>query len=271
MLSTRSLLGLAIPLFGAACTAPLRPDRAPVLSHRFALSVGGEAFGDYDTDVRLDSDNGKVGTDIDLEDDLGFDTSGRVLRLDAEARLADRHGLTLSFFQIERGATWSLDREISFGDKVFGIEAEVSSDLDLTVAKFAYRYFFLVRERMELAASLGLHTLDYDVSINAKQVDESEDGDALAPLPVLGLNGAYALGERTRISLTGEVFAIEFEGSKGSLVDARLTLDHDFGEHWGVGFGYNRFGLDLDVDRSRFDGELGWQYDGLLFYLRALF
>jgi len=271
--SIRILLGSlcgALSMLLVGCRG-LPDHRAPVLDHTLAMSVGGQLLDNYRTGVRFASGSGSIGTDIDAEDDLGFDSSSEVLRLDIDWRIANRHGLSLSYFDVSRRTSRQIDTEIRFGDVVFPINTEVSARFAFSVIKLAYRYLLVARERWDLGLSLGIHALDLSFGLEATGIGQADEANALAPFPVLGLYGAYALNDKTRLALVGEVFAIEVDDSSGRLLDARLNLDYDVGDHWGVGIGYNAFDLDVDLEESGFAGSLGWRYDGVLIYVRGLF
>lgn len=265
-------LTLLVSLLGAApgCLGPpALEERHAVLDRRFSLAVGAQLLSDFDSEIRLDSDSGR-GTTIDLEDGLGVESSVQVLRVDADWRISPRHGLNFSFFEIDRQGTRRIDEEIRFGDVVFPIDAKLDTDTKIGVLKLAYRYFFSVGERHEIAASFGFHTMDMNFELASGLLDREEDADAVAPLPVVGVTGAYALGQRTRVMAIGEFFALEFDDFDGYLGDIRVTLDHDLSKHFGVGIGYNRFDLDVDLEASDFSGAVDWGYNGLMLYLRGL-
>ena len=247
------------------------PDhRAPVLDHTLAVSVGGQLLDNYETGIRLSTSSGSVGTDIDMEDDLGFDGSSEVLRLDADWRIAGRHGLSLSYFDVSRRASKLITTEIRFGDVVFPINTELSARFAFSVIKLAYHYLVVARERWDLGLSLGFHALDLSFGLEATGIGRTEEADALAPFPVIGLYGAYALNDRTRLALVAEAFALEIDDNSGTLIDGRLNLDYDVSNHWGIGIGYNLFDLGVDLEESNFLGSLGWRYDGVLIYVRGL-
>ncbi len=112
---------------------------AEIGSERFVISLG--AFiTDRDTSTRVDSSTLGRGTTIVLEDDLGLDSSQTVFRIDGHFRIAERHRLDFSVFDLSRDSTWTIDQNIQYGDEVFLADTTIDSNFDLNIYKIAYTY-----------------------------------------------------------------------------------------------------------------------------------
>lgn len=237
-------------------------------SERGGISLG--AFiTDRNTEGRLDSDTLGLGTVIDMEDDLGMDSSDTVVRLDGYYRFNPRHRIDYSVFDLSRDATATIDTSIQFGDEIFDINSTVFSEIDLTVYKIAYTYSFLQRNNGYMGVTGGLYVLSTGISINEPSTGQFESDDLTAPLPVIGLRGDYRLTPRFMFRSSAELFAIEFDNVEGSLVDIYIGLDYHFHDNFAVGLGYNYVSLDVDADGSEFKGALDWTYEGVV--LKALY
>ena len=270
---------MAVPLLAAlaastGCAAPDEIVEAPW--HRAQLSFGGAVIGDFDTSIRLDSATLGRGAEIDFENDLGFDSSSSVFRLDAYYRFDRRNRVDFSYFDIQRSSGRTISETIQFGDVVFPVNVAVSSEFDTAVFKLAYRYTFLPQENYEVGASIGLHTLLLKTSINANNIGVSEEFSQPAPLPVVGLHGAYRLADDWLLSADAEMFYISLPDVggvelSGYLVDARLNLEYDLFDNVGLGVAYNPFimSVDMEKDAAALDAEYGYQ--GVLVYLRTFF
>src|SRR6185503_12517852 len=78
------------------CIGPLLPLAAsaqPAADRERASIVLGAFITDRQSNTRLDSDSGGDGTDIDMEDDLGLESSTNVARLGGYVWLGRRHRL----------------------------------------------------------------------------------------------------------------------------------------------------------------------------------
>jgi hypothetical protein len=233
---------------------------------KFSISVGA-FFTELDSQTRIDGE-ANSGTDVDLESDLGLDRSDKVIRVDAYWRFAEKHRLDFSTFDLSRSATKLIERDIVWDDTTYPVSAEVDTTLDLAIYKAAYTWEFLKRGRSFLGATIGVYVADLGVSISAEAIGSSESDDVTAPLPVVGLRGEYRFAERWSIRGSAEVFIIEYGDYDGSLYDLFAGVDFSVTDNIAIGVGINSVQLDVGVSKSGFQGDLNWQYDGALAYLK---
>lgn len=267
-----SSIGVLLLLGLAACGAPawskegVKPS--PNLYRRAGLDAGVAVLGNFDTTFQVTGDAG-AGAILDLEDLLGVDDDSTVARVDAFWSFSPRHRIDVSAFNIQRSGTQEvLGDDIEVGDVTIPAGA-VKTSLDTLVVKAAYRYNFVADTRTTIGASIGLHTLGIDFDIESQGFDVSESFRATAPMPVVGLHGAYALSEHWKLVASAEIFQIDLGFAGGFLADNRLAIEHDPFEHFGWGLAFNGFQLDADVEDGSLDADLEYAYQGLFLYLRA--
>jgi hypothetical protein len=222
-----------------------------------------------DTNARFDAASGS-GTDVDLEDDLGFDSSKTVGRLSGYYWLNTRHRLDFSLFNYSRDAEKRIERTIDFGDETFEIDTVVTASADVSVFKAAYTFAPVVRERGDFGITAGLYTAKLDFTLASRQSASEETGDLTAPLPVFGVRGRFAISERVSLGGAVELFAIDTGEFGGRLSDSYLGVDYTFNDRVGVGVAYNLVSMAVDADESGdgFRGELDWGYDGYMLYVK---
>jgi hypothetical protein len=160
--------------------------RADALDDTFALSLG-TFFLDTHTTVRADGSlvaGGAVvpGTAIDVERDLGIDNKTS-FRLDGYWRFLERHKIRLMYFDENRSAARSLNKEIIFGGETYPINTEVEARLDTVVTALAYEYAFLRGEHYELSGSIGIHELYFKFKLTAigQNINVEQTGTARLP------------------------------------------------------------------------------------------
>lgn len=267
-------------MLGVAHAAEESPasDRNP-LEAKFIVDVG-YFFMSTDMRVRVDGNNTEqVGSDINYDDTFGIGDFDR-FRVDGLWRFKPRHLLSAMYFQNNRHATRSIEREVNFGDETFPIGATVDASSDLTVAQLSYEYAFLQAQNYELAGGIGVHYVDMGLGLNAtlsaagNQTSRRADARAstAAPLPVLGLRWMWRLPHNFYVAAKMQYFYIEFDPYKGSLTDLKATVTWQPTDHFGVGLGYNDFGFRFDINsRHDFDGRLRWNYGGALAFATFMF
>ncbi len=218
--------------------------------------------------ARLDSTQGP-GTDIDLEEDLGMETSLTVARIDGYYWITPRQRLDLSLFDLSRTSTKQIDRMIDFGGEIFNVNTVVASEADLTILKAAYTFAVVDRERGFLGITAGLYVASTLLSLSEATLGTAKSEDLTAPLPVIGLRGEYEITDKISLRGAGEWFRIDTGGVSGSLNDIYVGVDYGFNERMAVGLAYN--GVSMNIEASKtvgFEGTLDWGYDGFLLYFK---
>jgi hypothetical protein len=237
---------------------------------KFALSLG-VFFTDRETDTRFDSSAGSPGSNLDLEEELGLDKSDTVFRVDGRYRFANKHQINFSAFDLSRTASVQIQEEIDWNGEVYPIDTVINSNFDLTIYKVAYTWRFMQRDKGYLGLTGGLYIADFQMALESENTPQLSNDGATAPLPVIGLRGEYALSEKWSFRADAEIFAFEYGDFDGSLYDIYAGMDYAFTDHVAVGLGINSVRMDLGVTKADFAGDLDWQYDGALLYLKFNF
>ncbi len=248
-----------------------------LLTDSFYVSLGTYNVGS-DTEVELDGEAG-TGDLVDLERTFGDNDANR-FRLDAWWRIADRHKVRAMWFDSSPSASRAIDTEINWGDETFPVGADVQLDIDFSIYELAYEYSFFRRPSWEVTGSIGLHYTQFKVGLSAELEVEGQPGTTRtasdsarvnAPLPVFGFRGLWNPGGNFWIDGSAQYFALSIDEYDGSLTDLRIAAIWQPKRWLGIGVGYNSFTVDVDVDKSGFQGSLDWSYSGPQFFLSGSF
>jgi hypothetical protein len=253
-----------------ACVAvvPWAANAQPTERGERASIVLGAFVTDRQSSTRLDSDAGE-GTVIDLEEDLGLESSTSVARLGGYVWLGERHRLDGSYFDLSRSASAPVQETIEFGDQTFVINTVVETESDLMIIKADYTFAVVARDRGWFGLTGGLYVAETTLSLSQATLGRAETEDVTAPLPVFGLRGDYAVNDRITLRGAVQLFAFEADDVDGRFSDLYLGADYGFGERMAVGLAYNRVSMNLGAVEDRgFDARLNWGYDGLLLYFK---
>jgi hypothetical protein len=260
------LISFFTVLIAVASFSPVHADSERPWK-RLSVSLGG-FFTDIDTKVRQDSKTTGTGTEINVEDELGVDSSTTVFRADAFWRFFRRHRFDFSYYDLQRDARAALDSDIDFGDVQFPAGTAVESVYNIRVFKGVYTFSFIQNQRFDVGASLGVHLTDVELGITAAGLREEDVDDFLAPLPVVGLRGAYAITPKFFLKASVDYFFIEIDSFEGRLIDANVSLEYNLFKYVGAGIGYNYFNLDVDIDTSDYLGNTELEYQGFQFFVK---
>ncbi len=233
---------------------------------------GGWYFPIQDTNVRLDG-TGPFGggVELDLEDDLDLKEDVSSYRIDAEWRFFDRHRFNFSFFDLSREATTTLNKTITIPTTpptIFPINFSVDSLWDWKVYAASYTWSFLQTNKYEVGLNIGVHITDIAIGIRTLNGLVSELEAVTAPLPVLGLTGAYAFTPKLILRSNVGGFYLAIDDFEGSLVNFDLDLEYNMWKYMGFGIGYNFFRLNINLEKDRFNGSAKYQYHGFKAFIK---
>ncbi len=245
---------------------PEEPNR---LYPRFRISAGtfGVFFG---TKLRVDGEN--IGTEIDLEDDLGFDTRRFDFRTDGFLRLGRRHRIRFGYVLLSRKSSKVIGKRIEIGVNVFDVDTEITADFRTEFVTAGYSFSFVARRKVEVAAALGLAAMFTNTGIAAVGTIGEEDIDARSerksatfPLATLGLDASWA--PISRLIVRGKVggLYVKISDIRASVGDIGLSADYFFTRAFGAGAGFTwtKLGVEKVGDRTL---DITYRYSGLLLY-----
>jgi len=237
---------------------------------RFSFGVG---FYRPNVDTRIsvsDPVSGRSGTLLDLEKDLDLKDRKSQFMIDTHFRFAKRHAIEFDYISLQRNSTKTILFEIDYDGDIFPIDADVNVKFETDVTRLAYRFSFINNEKMEIAASVGLHITDLKVGLNIEGDPESFN-DVTAPLPTLGGSFEYHFSENWSFLIRGEWLDIEIDNVNGSLTSGLAELQWYPWRNFGFGLGYNVFDFDVSATKSDLTGSIKYKYDGPRLLLEARF
>jgi len=237
---------------------------------KFSVSLG-IFITDRNSSTRVGVSGDPTGTPVDLEGDLGLDTSDSVFRIDGYYRFNDKHRIDASAFDLSRTSTKTIEKEIDWNGTIFPIDTSVSGDFDLKIYKLAYTYAFMHRDKGYLGATAGLYIADIGTRLSAPNIADRAGGSVTAPLPVVGLRGEYQISDKWSFRASGELFALEYQDFDGSLIDLYAGVDYQLFEHAAIGVGINSVTIDVKIEDTGLNASLDWRYSGGLLFLKVDF
>ena len=151
-----------------------------------------------DTTLRLDALDGTIGTQIDFEENLGLEDREETPRFDLLWRYKKRSSLSVSYFKLERNTVAPLTITIKFGEIILDpvVSPAVRTVYDIEVISAQWGYSFFRTPKWDARFTIGIYAMDIFASIQDPAAAQQEQGDVLAPLPVLGLGFVHKLQGR---------------------------------------------------------------------------
>jgi len=231
----------------------------PLLSDRFIIG-GGIMAAHLDGEVSRDTKD-RDGTNIDLQDDLGFADNETLWAINFRWRITDRSQLSFSYLDIDQGNSISAEKTINWGDLEFQAGAAIDSTFDLSLLRAFYGYSLYKTDQAEFGIGGGLHLVDLETklagiaSINGNEATfGSESSDLLAPLPNVGIYGGYAFSPKWYVGAYADWFSLEYGDYDGSLLGFGANVQYQAFKHVGFGLGYQYLNFNIEVDKSDWKG-----------------
>jgi hypothetical protein len=246
-----------------------------------ALQIGG-LFATFRSDVSFGVDGARSGT-INGEDLLGLDSTLTVFRVEAMYRpgASRRNQVDFTYAAYHRDGNATLSRDLTIGDDVFPVGAQVSTILNFDLIRGTYSYALLQNDTARIALGLGVYGVPVKYGINVQTSSGRtavEGADTTLPLPALALRAEVQLIPKLFLMASLDGMYLELSNFRGSLLDANLGIEYRAWKHLGFGVGYNFLGVHAEGESSNsnypgvnFIGSVDVQYSGLLFYAKASF
>lgn len=262
------LASLLTALIGDVAAADV--TREPFNS-KYSLSVGG-FFTDHDTNIRLDSSAGP-GTVVNLENDLGLDSTTNVFRVDGVWRFADRHRAHFAIFDLSQAGLRVLDKNLVIEGVLYSVGEAVVTDWKMRLIEVGYSYRMLDRQKFKWWFNVAAFVQDTRITVDEIGTGGSvASEDVVLPLPKLGSMIEYEFTKRWIGRAGLDVLKLEINDVDGKLIDLRATLDYRFTDNFSLGVGWHLINLAVDLDRSvsGWQGRFDWETHGLMLYGRLI-
>ncbi|MFC0780005.1 hypothetical protein [Flavobacterium sp. HJSW_4] len=237
----------------------------PWHNRRFKVSAGG-FFPVNNTIVKVEGNNGNIGTEIDLENDLGFSKSTASFLGTFDWRISKRSRLGFEYFVLDRTATKTLQRDINFGDNTYEVNGRVRGTFNVQIMRVAYGYAILSKPKYQAGLLVGAHVLFADLGLqleaNTQSIEKHDSFDFTAPLPDVGIWGEFVLGKRWGLYANVNYLAVQIDNTDGRIISYGLSVLYNVHQNFSLTAGYTGLNFRVDTVQERLNGFLKWGYNG---------
>ena len=216
----------------------------PILDDKYFLIIGG-FFPRIDSSVRVDSNSGIRGSDLDMEEELGLDDSVASPYLYFRWRYHPVHRIELEYYELLRDGVSIMQRDFREGNISGGAGVGVRTSFDVRIGRITYGYDIVKDQKKEFGILAGMHvtsgkvqseffgdfTIDGVGSVSGAVA--TEDAGITFPLPHVGGFFAYSFTPEISTQLDLLLFRIEVAGIKGTLVESNATLHYQLARNFG--------------------------------------
>lgn len=295
----RALLfsGFALTMLASAASAadlgtsppsPGADDRThPFFTHRLLLQ-GGVAAHSINSAVQVRRAGASSGTNVAVEDMLGFDSNKASFDAMARLRIGDRWSVEFTYFDAIRSSSTSWHGTIEFGRLEFPANAAVSGDFDVRAYRLALGFAAYKSSDTEFGIGLSLFVHDFTVALKGSANIgglaagfQSEDYHVVAPLPAIGLFFHHAITPAWLVSARADymdlsldqisVMGMTLKDAGGRLVSFEANTEYRLAEHFAVGLGYRYQDVDFSATVSGLRGQIAYTTSSPFAFVRTSF
>lgn len=239
--------------------------KAPWFVERFRLSAG-TFLPVSNTNIQVSILGGVAGTDIDFETDLGFNKSQLTFLANIQWRTTRRSRINFNYYNIPRSSTHVLDRDITFNNKTYTVNASVNSYFNTAIYQVSYGYAILAKPNYELGVLIGTHLIGGNVGISLNNpngtISAASDFGFTAPLPDLGIWGGYAFNKRLALTLDFAYLSLAVGDYSGSILAYNASFVYKVIDRLDVSLGYSGLNCTFNVVKTNAEGHFKWSYNG---------
>jgi hypothetical protein len=225
------------------------------------------------TTIRADSTTGVTGTVIDGESQFGLDKSDYEPQFEVMMRAGTRNRLWLNYFTLDRDGSTIVQEPVAFRDVVLQPGEPLQSELDLRVLTITYGYSFWHSERLELAATLGISSVQIDaqVKVATEEVHVNQTETAAGPFPTPGFAATWSLGKHFYLDGRVQYLNLHISDLDGSLGLGQIDAVYRFHPNVALALGYTEVKAHVDSTKSSDSGLFDFNSKGPVLFVRVSF
>ena len=196
-----------------------------------------------------------IGTNVDLTNTLGVDSSTDAFRLDGLYRFNDRHAIGLSWYRVVLSGDKSLNEQININDQTVAAGASTTNSLNFNIWRLLYNYSFYRNDKVELGVSPGLYMMQTKFNFAAQGTitspttgtfsSTSVNEQLTLPLPSIGLVANFNITPKLQFQSRYDFFYLTINNYTGSMFEFYAGLEYRLMKHFAMGAAFDRLTAEL--------------------------
>ncbi|HSN04076.1 MAG TPA: hypothetical protein VLS44_03780 [Nitrospira sp.] len=256
----RSVSLLAVFALGLLCAGPsivsAEEPATPELTDKLMLRGGWAYVFGATANVSVGGPVLGVGTNIDLTNTLGVNSSTDAFRLDGLYRFNDRHAIGLSYYRVGLSGDKSINQQILINDQTIDAGAATQTSLSFNTYRLIYNYTFYRNDKVELGVSPGLYMMQTKFSFAAQGTITGPGGvsagsstivkeELTLPLPSIGLIANYNITPKLQFQSRYDIFYLTIGDYTGAMFEFYAGLEYRLHKHFAMGAAFDRLQAEL--------------------------
>ncbi len=206
---------------------------------------------------------------IDFSQTFGFSGSDETFSGEVGWRFGEKWQLRGQYFRVDSNARATLEEDVYWGDVVFNEGTSVGAGSDYQITRLFFGRVFKSADNSELGFGIGAHALDISAYINGNATIDGVDvgfrqerASISQPLPNIGAWYMHAFSEKWAATIRLDWLSASVGDYDGHIINSAINVGYAVTDHFGIGFAYNFFEIDLKVDDPDWNGRITSRFDG---------
>jgi len=244
----------------------------PAMSDNFFLYLG--AFRS-DNSFKIRAEGREIGpidgSDIDFDDSLGVDDSSTLLNAQLRWNFGKSRKWSLwgQYFSNNAKGEATLEEDVEWQDVIFREGTFVGAGVKFEVIRAFLGYSFVKKEQHDFGVGIGIHNLDLSTYIEGNILidDEStgfrrKEASESQPLPNIGAWYHFSPAKRWLLRARVDWMSAEIGNYDGTLWNTNIGVNYQAWRHVGFDLSWQYFNLNVDVDKTDWNGGVDMTYSG---------
>ena len=249
----------------------------PLSAQQFSITAGGY-LGDFGTQLRVDPHiEGLQGTTIDLEKDLGLQSTRTLSRFALDWQPFRKHELEVSYVRTKRAADRVINRQIVYKDTTFPVQAHVRSEFNIDFWQATYTYWLHQSDRTGFGFNLGVTGMKLNGKLQARNASTEavlfdETASTNFPVPEIGLDGRFQIANKLIVAARASVLPrVSITDYEGEAYVGKFSIEYRVVPRIGIGIGYNYLNINGTAEQPEFHADVDMTVSGVEGFVRFVF
>lgn len=229
---------------------------------KFKLNLG--AFHAY-SKASILVQKGDMGTLIDPREDLNFEDSKIIPKVEFSYEPSERHEVSFLFWIAKRKAENTLKKDVYFNGILFPSATGLESKLTITNYSLTYRYSIFKKEHWKAGVTLGAKLINFQTKLIKDFFTSSNT--SLAPGPMVGIHGTYFVGKSFSFKGTIEYFDIKINDWHYKSGDLKGGIEFYPFKNWGIGADYHYMNIFFRRSNESSKRNFDYKFNAFSLYL----
>jgi hypothetical protein len=253
----------------SGATLAQESDYHPGLQSNIVFSVG--AFRSSNSFEISSSGRDTETGDIDFGDSVGVDKDNTILNVQLRWNFGSTRKWSLwgQYFSNDASGDATLEEDVDWQDVTFRKGSFVEAGVKLEVTRLFMGYSFVKNEQHDFGVGAGIHNLDISAYIGGEIIvdDESTGRERLESsnsqiLPNIGTWYYYSPAKRWLLHARVDWIGADIGDYSGNLWNTNVGVNFQAWKHVGFDLAWQRFNLNVDVDKTDWTGGVDMTYSG---------